>query len=299
MNVADAIVRNRTMPDPEFAGYWESVIVPNEVKHPLITHALLALTIRQKLPFTVTALHGMIALVGPPGTGKTTLALGLAYKLSTVVPGGTRLIDVKPHGLMSAEHGQSQQAVDELLVEHLPSLAADEKPTIVVLDEVESMAVARSAASLSANPVDVHRATDAVLTAMDALATAAPHIVFVVTSNYPAGLDEAFLSRADRVIDVPRPRVEALAQILRSALSAAGVAYPGLKKLSEDPAIARVAAHIDGADGRQARKLITAALAQRQETALDPNRLTITALQEAAADLAGRLKPEAARVRAA
>ena len=47
----------------------------------------------------------------------------------------------------------------------------------------ETMAVARSETSLKANPVDVHRATDAVLTAIDSLATTAPNAVFVVTAN--------------------------------------------------------------------------------------------------------------------
>src|ERR1035441_2419938 len=61
-----------------------------------------------------------------------------------------RLIEIHPHGLMSAEHGQTQQAVSELLLEYLPDLASDGIPTVVLLDEVESMAVARSAASLSA-----------------------------------------------------------------------------------------------------------------------------------------------------
>jgi hypothetical protein len=39
----------------------------------------------------------------------------------------------------------------------------------VLIDEVESFAVARSAASFAANPVDVHRATDAVLAGIDAI----------------------------------------------------------------------------------------------------------------------------------
>ena len=73
-------------------------------------------------------------------------------------PDKARLIEINPHGLMSAEHGQSQQRVFELLCEHVPLLADDGMPTVVLLDEVESMAVARSAASLSANPADVHRA---------------------------------------------------------------------------------------------------------------------------------------------
>ena len=81
----------------------------------------------------------------------------------------------------------------------------DGTPTIVLLDEVESMAVARGAASLQANPADVHRATDAVLTALDDIAARAPHVFTVATSNFLEALDGAFVSRADIVVDVPLP----------------------------------------------------------------------------------------------
>src|SRR5262249_13311861 len=146
----------------------------------------------------VTALHGLVLMYGPPGTGKTTLGRGVAVQLAGMVPGGhARLIEIDPHGLMSAEHGQSQQRVTELLVEHVPLLADDGMRTVVLLDEVESMAVARRAASLSANPADVHRATDAVLTAVDRLTLEHPHVITVATSNFVRSLDEAFRSRAD------------------------------------------------------------------------------------------------------
>ena len=38
---------------------------------------------------------------------------------------------------MSAEHGESQKAVTQLLAEYVPSLADDGIPTVVLLDEVE------------------------------------------------------------------------------------------------------------------------------------------------------------------
>ena len=57
-----------------------------------------------------------------------------------------RLVEVNPHGLMSAEHGQSQQLVMQLLCDHVPALADDGKPTVVLLDEVEAVCVARSTA---------------------------------------------------------------------------------------------------------------------------------------------------------
>lgn len=230
--------------------------------------------------------HSMI-LYGPPGTGKTTLGRGVAVQVAGMVPGGrARLIEIDPHGLMSAEHGQSQQRVTELLVEHVPLLADDGMPTVVLLDEVESMAVARSAASLSANPADVHRATDAVLTAMDRLTLEHPHVITVATSNFVGSLDEAFRSRADAAIEVPLPSVAAIAQILRHVLREFGAAYPGIGRLTEDGGAERVAAKMAGLDGRRVRKVITEALARRTDTVLNPSALTIADLMAAASDAA-------------
>jgi SpoVK/Ycf46/Vps4 family AAA+-type ATPase len=287
MNVAEHIAVNVTMPDPAYAGHWESIVVPADRKDRLLHHALLAWTVRGKLPFERSAVHGLVVLLGPPGTGKTTLARGLAYMASQALQGrSARLIEIHPHGLMSAEHGQTQQAVSELLLEHLPDLAADGRPTVVLLDEIESMAVARSAASLSANPVDVHRATDAVLTALDDLARKAPHIFFVVTSNYPEGLDEAFLSRADAVLDIGLPDADALARILSDTLKAWGEAFPGMEKLAEGRTLNATAKALIGVDGRQARKLIPQAVAGRLQSALEPASLKADTLLDAAQMLA-------------
>jgi AAA+ superfamily predicted ATPase len=175
---------------------------------------------------------------------------------------------------MSAEHGQSQQRVSELLAEHVPALAADNRPTIVVLDEVESMAVARSQASLAANPADVHRATDAVLTALDYNAHHHPHLFFVATSNFTSALDDAFLSRSDAAILVPLPSREALHQILVSTLLTLADAFPALRDLASSPGVAQVADMAVGLDGRRARKVVFEALSRRLDTVLDPTLLT-------------------------
>ncbi len=260
---------------------WESIVVPAEVKEQLRNQALLSLTVRPAVGFLTTALHGLVTLYGPPGTGKTTLARGLPQQLAQYVAGrAVRLIEVNPHGLMSAEHGQSQQRVDELLGGYVPSLAADGMPTVVVLDEVESMAVARSAASLAANPADVHRATDAVLTALDRNAQEHPHLFVVATSNFTSALDEAFLSRSDAAILVPNPTTAALHAIFRSALIGLGSAYPALLRLADHAELADVANRALGLDGRRARKAVVQALANRLETVLDPGGLTIDDLAQ-------------------
>ncbi len=276
MKVADCVTENVLLPDARLDGVWESIVGSDEIKGRLVRQVLLALRLRQDLPYTATGLHGLVLLYGPPGTGKTTLGRGLAAELALMTVGGKiRLIEIDPHGLMSAEHGQSQQHVMELLTDHVPLLADDGIPTVLLLDEVESMAVARSAASLSANPADVHRATDAVLMAMDQLGRTHPHIATVATSNFTDALDEAFLSRADAVIEVPLPGPAAVETILRHVLTGFATAYPALSVLADDPQIATVAARLAGRDGRQVKKIVSEALARRTETVLDPRTLTI------------------------
>ena len=283
MKVAECVTRAEVITAGASAPGWGSLVLPEEVTDRLLHQALLSLHLRRRLPFTATALHGLVTLYGPPGTGKTTLARGLASELAPyVAEKRVRLVEVNPHGLMSAEHGQSQQRVTELLSDYVPSLADDRLPTVVVLDEVESMTVARSAASLSANPADVHRATDAVLTALDSNAAAHPHLLVVATSNFTDTLDEAFLSRSDAAILVPPPTAEAIERILAGTLTSFSVLGPRLAQLAGSPVLAEVAALLAGADGRQARKFVTEAMARRIDTVLDPGSLTAADLLAAA-----------------
>ncbi|MEI9986116.1 MAG: hypothetical protein WDN69_24840 [Aliidongia sp.] len=58
--------------------------------------------------------------------------------------------------------GKTQRAVSDLFSQSIAE-AATGGPIIVLLDEVETLAADRSKMSLEANPIDIHRATDAVL----------------------------------------------------------------------------------------------------------------------------------------
>ena len=103
--------------------------------------------------------------------------------------------------------GRTQRAVSNLFSQSIAEAAAA-GPTIVLLDEVETLAADRSKMSLEANPIDIHRATDAVLMQLDALADQHPNLLFLATSNFPEAVDAAFTSRCDLVMPVPvaRPR---------------------------------------------------------------------------------------------
>jgi pachytene checkpoint protein 2 len=288
MDASEMIKVACDMPDARYANLWDSIVVERSIKDRLLRSAALSLRLRAELPFEATALHGLAFLYGPPGTGKTTLARGLAYQLAPLTTRRrARFIEINPHGLMSAEHGQSQRRVTELLTEHIPSMVDDHTPTVVLLDEVESMVVARSQASLAANPADVHRATDAVLTAIDSSASTLPHLIFVATSNFTGAIDEAFLSRADVAIHVPTPDVPGVLAILKATLEAMSKAFPALAQLARRPQLEQVAKALAGMDGRRIRKTVSEAMLGRLETVIQPGDLTIEDLMSAA----GRIQP--------
>lgn len=273
----------RMLPDPTFLALWDSIFVSPQVKDRLLSQSVVNFTMRPTIPRTVIPLHGIILLVGPPGTGKTSLAKGVAARTAQALTasGRVRFVEVDPHALASASLGKSQKAVTELFRGSIAEYAAM-GPTIVLLDEVETLVADRSKLSLEANPVDVHRATDAALVQLDHLAEAHTNLLFVATSNFPGAIDAAFVSRADLVLNVPPPDADGCRRILESALEGLSAGYPRVGALVRDPQFPQLVEICTGLDGRQIRKLVGTACTLDKQTALDPNRLTMAELLAAA-----------------
>jgi len=274
-----------TLPAEHHDKDWDAIIVPAEVKERLLAQALLTLKHGRKLATLAGLPHGLIVLAGPPGTGKTTLARGLAQvsALALAREGATTLVEINPHAFPSDMLGESQRNIMRLLTDTLPEIAARRPHTVVLIDEVESFAVRRQTASFETNPVDVHRATDAVMLGIDEVARKLPAVLFVTTTNFIDAIDEAFLSRADLVMHFALPDPGTITRILHDSLAELAVQWPELRPLHEShQEIEQIAKLCDGWSGRQVRKLVLAALAQRLEVARNPARLTFDDLREAA-----------------
>lgn len=265
------------LPADHHDGPWDHILTADGVKERLLNHAMLTLLHGPALGTLAGLPHGLIILAGPPGTGKTTLARGLAQTAARSVAkrGATTYVEIDPHAFPSELLGESQRNITKLMTDTIPELAARRPHTIVLVDEVESFAVRRSAASFGSNPVDVHRATDALLAGIDAVAADLPRVLFLATTNFTDAVDEAFLSRADLVLELSLPDTATIAAIIRHSLLELAVLWPGIAPLTRDDGLhAKLADACAGLDGRRVRKLVLSALTLRREVTADPNQLT-------------------------
>ncbi|XP_027913303.1 calmodulin-interacting protein 111-like [Vigna unguiculata] len=146
-----------------------------------------------------------ILLFGPPGTGKTMLAKAIANEA------GASFINVSMSTVTSKWFGE-----DEKNVRALFTLAAKVSPTIIFVDEVDSMLGQRTR-------VGEHEAMRKIknefMTLWDGLMTnPSERILVLAATNRPFDLDEAIIRRFERRIMVGMPSAENREKILTTLL---------------------------------------------------------------------------------
>ncbi|KAG6791651.1 hypothetical protein POTOM_000781 [Populus tomentosa] len=146
-----------------------------------------------------------ILLFGPPGTGKTMLAKAIAKEA------GASFINVSMSTITSKWFGE-----DEKNVRALFTLAAKVSPTIIFVDEVDSMLGQRSRAG---EHEAMRKIKNEFMTHWDGLLTnQGERILVLAATNRPFDLDEAIIRRFERRIMLGLPSAEHRERILKTLL---------------------------------------------------------------------------------
>uniref|UniRef100_A0A803LWC1 AAA+ ATPase domain-containing protein n=1 Tax=Chenopodium quinoa TaxID=63459 RepID=A0A803LWC1_CHEQI len=179
-----------------------------------------------------------ILLFGPPGTGKTMLAKAIAKEA------GASFINVSMSTITSKWFGE-----DEKNVRGLFSLASKVSPTIIFVDEVDSMLGQRTR-------VGEHEAMRKIknefMTHWDGLTTKqGERILVLAATNRPFDLDEAIIRRFERRIMVGLPSAENRENILRTLLSK--------EKVEEGLDLKEIGIMTEGYSGSDLKNLCTTA----------------------------------------
>jgi len=159
-------------------------------------------------------------LAGPPGTGKTLLARALAGEA------GVPFLSLSAGELVSKWVGESEERIRDLFRQ-----ARDYAPAIIFLDEIDSIARARTGETRGWETGTLNQ----LLASMDGFQASDQAVFVLAATNHPDVLDPALLrpGRFDEVVPVDLPDKEARRAFFRMRLTELGVTDVDLEPLVE------------------------------------------------------------------
>lgn len=152
-----------------------------------------------------------ILFYGLPGTGKTLMAAAVAKNIAAT------FFDVKVSQMLSKYYGESPKIMSALF-----EVAREEAPSVVFIDEFDSIALSRGADI----DEESRRGLSTLLAELDGLGSKTSEQKFVLViaaTNTPDAIDEAIMSRFGKKIEIPLPDYEACREILKIHTEKKGV----------------------------------------------------------------------------
>jgi len=183
-----------------------------------------------------------VLLYGPPGTGKTLLARAVAHHTECT------FIRVSGSELVQKFIGEGSRMVRELFV-----LAREHAPSIIFMDEIDSIGSSRiESGSSGGGDSEVQRTMLELLNQLDGFEPTQDIKVIMATNRIDI-LDSALLrpGRIDRKIEFPAPSEEARADILRI--------HSRKMNLTRGIQLKKIAENMPGASGAEIKGVCTEA----------------------------------------
>lgn len=181
-----------------------------------------------------------VLLVGPPGTGKTLMAKAVANATNATF---IRLVGSE---LVQKYIGEGARLVRELF-----ELAREKAPSVVFIDEIDSVGAKRADVATSGDR-EVQRTLMQLLSELDGF-TPTANVKIIGATNRPDILDDALLrpGRFDRIVEIGLPDEEGREQILSIHLKKMNIS----KKVSAK----KIAQLTEGASGAELKAICTEA----------------------------------------
>ncbi|CAJ1976994.1 unnamed protein product [Sphenostylis stenocarpa] len=199
-------MRAEVVPAKEIGVRFEDIGALDDIKELLQNEVLLPFKRPELFKGGLLKPYKGILLFGPPGTGKTMLAKAIANEA------GASFINVSISNITSKWFGE-----DEKNVRALFSLAAKVAPTIIFIDEVDSMLGQRTQ---SGEHEAMRKIKNEFMVHWDGLLSKpGKRILVLAATNRPYDLDEAIIRRFERRIMVGIPSAENREMILKTILA--------------------------------------------------------------------------------
>ncbi|KAL2316222.1 Vesicle-fusing ATPase [Schizosaccharomyces pombe] len=176
---------------------WDDIAGLENAKEALKETVLLPIKLPQLFSHGRKPWSGIL-LYGPPGTGKSYLAKAVATEA------GSTFFSISSSDLVSKWMGESERLVRQLF-----EMAREQKPSIIFIDEIDSLCGSRSEGESESS----RRIKTEFLVQMNGVGKDESGVLVLGATNIPWTLDSAIRRRFEKRIYIPLPNAHARARM--------------------------------------------------------------------------------------